>query len=109
MNAKQEILDFVTLIYGSDGIYSDLKCAIVVRSYGGEEHASLLNVDHYVENVNEFLQYLDFEYDDGFGGQELEGVLWFSDDTWATRGEYDGSEWWEYHKLPEIPTELNNI
>jgi len=22
------------------------------------------------------------------------------------RGEYDGSEWWEWHKYPQIPDEL---
>lgn len=42
-------------------------------------------------------------YDRGYGGQELFGTLWFSDGTWADRGEYDGSEWWEHRKRPAIP------
>jgi hypothetical protein len=33
-------------------------------------------------------------------------MIWFKDGSWATRGEYDGSEWWEYHKLPQVPTYL---
>ena len=49
---------------------------------------------------------LDFTYDDGFGGQQLDGQIWFKDGTWADRGEYDGSEWWQYHKCPQVPTFL---
>lgn len=40
-------------------------------------------------------------YDNGYGGQELYGVITFTDGTWLSRGEYDGSEWWEYNKLPQ--------
>lgn len=39
-------------------------------------------------------------YDNGYGGQELFGTIVFKDNTWLERGEYDGSEWWERHKLP---------
>ena len=38
-----------------------------------------------------FLNDLNFEYDSGYGGQELYGTVWFKDNTWAGRGEYDGS------------------
>lgn len=55
-----------------------------------------------------FLKSLDFEYDNGFGGQELYGTIWMKDGTWYTRGEYDGSEWWQLHRRPEIPTHLKN-
>jgi hypothetical protein len=58
------------------------------------------------EQYSEFMSKLDFTYDSGYGGQELDGVIWFEDGTWADRGEYDGSEWWQYHKLPEVPTYL---
>jgi len=46
------------------------------------------------------LALLDREYDDGFGGQELDGTIVFKDGTWLERGEYDGSEWWEYKCKP---------
>jgi hypothetical protein len=46
---------------------------------------------------------LDFEYDNGYGGQELYGTVWLVDETWLSRGEYDGSEWWEHNVLPVIP------
>ena len=51
-------------------------------------------------NLDEVLPQLDFEYDDGYGGQELFGYIWYEDGTWSERGEYDGSEWWERKERP---------
>jgi hypothetical protein len=31
------------------------------------------------------------------------------DGTWSERGEYDGSEWWNYQKCPDIPSELKRV
>jgi len=45
-------------------------------------------------------------YDSGYGGQELFGTIWMKNGDWLERGEYDGSEWWEYKTCPEIPNEL---
>ena len=39
-------------------------------------------------------------YDSGYGGQELFGIIVFKDCTWLERHEYDGSEWWERKELP---------
>ena len=40
-------------------------------------------------------------YDDGFGGANVEDVfIVFDDGSWLERGEYDGSEWWEYKITP---------
>ena len=55
------------------------------------------------------LKNIDIEYDAGYGGQELYGTIWYKDGTWSTRGEYDGSEWWEHHSVPTIPDHLNRI
>ena len=41
------------------------------------------------------------DYHEGYGMQELYGVIVFNDHTWLTRGEYDGSEWWEKHVEPQ--------
>lgn len=46
------------------------------------------------------LPLLNFKYDHGFGGQNLFGWVVFDDGTWLERGEYDGSEWWEYKQCP---------
>ena len=100
MNAKEEML------YLLEG--KKIKCAIVNRRVYRENHKPIvLKVGHTMTDYNRFLDELDFEYDNGYGGQELFGTVWFKDGTWAARGEYDGSEWWEHYKLPDVPEELN--
>ena len=59
------------------------------------------NVRDKIKELNN-IEDLDFEYNDGFGGQELDGLVLFRDKTWLERGEYDGSEWWDYKKPPTI-------
>ena len=49
------------------------------------------------------------ECDNGHGSQKLEGTIVFNDGTWLSRGEYDGSEWWEYNKCPTMPEELKDL
>lgn len=51
----------------------------------------------------------DKEYDDGYGGAEVDQCLTIvGDDWWLERGEYDGSEWWEFKTMPKKPdTPLN--
>ena len=58
-----------------------------------------------------FANMADFEYDDGYGWPEIrcDLVIIFSDGTWLTRGEYDGSEWWEPHELPEAGSNLPKL
>ncbi len=53
--------------------------------------------------LSDVLPLLDIDYDDGFGGQELFGNIWYTDGTWSERGEYDGAEWWVYKACPPIP------
>lgn len=60
-----------------------------------------LKVKSHQEFVDQ-VKNLNFEYRDGFGSQELFGTVVFTDNTWLTRGEYDGSEWWNYHKIPSM-------
>ncbi len=104
MNAKKELLDLL------EEVIVDIHCAKVLLHtryvHGDESKEVLLKVDHTPEELDEFLDGLDFDYDNGYGGQELFGTIWFVDGTYATRGEYDGSEWWEHHTCPEIPAEL---
>lgn len=53
---------------------------------------------------DEFAALADFEYDDGYGGNEIESTLKVvGDNWWLERGEYDGSEWWEFKTMPECP------
>ena len=50
--------------------------------------------------IEKFLKASDFEYYEGFGAQEIacDLIIYFKDKSYITRGEYDGSEWWEYNK-----------
>lgn len=52
----------------------------------------------------EFEALADVEYHSGYGGQEVASDLevHFSDGGFLSRGEYDGSEWWEY-TAPFVP------
>jgi hypothetical protein len=72
------------------------------------EKARLI-IGHTPEDFENFLKAIDYEYDSGYGGQEVFGYIWYKDGTWSERGEYDGSEWWEYKSCPEIPTTLKKV
>ena len=92
MNAKDEFLDHVK---GKSVKAAEISC--------GEKFLLLEGFDEadYVSFIND----LDFEYDESYGTQELFGTIWYEDGTWSDRGEYDGSEWWEYRKCPPLPGE----
>lgn len=38
------------------------------------------------------------EYDNGYGSQELFGLIIMKDNSWFERAEYDGAEWWEHKR-----------
>lgn len=48
---------------------------------------------------DKFIQRADFEYDNSYGSAKIatDLIIYFKDDTYIVRGEYDGSEWWEYN------------
>ena len=106
MNAKDEIITIVN-------IRGKLKCARVILGADYAEDSERkcvdLRVGHSTFDYANFLHKLDFVYDNGFGSQELFGILWFEGGTWAARVEYDGSEWWGFHSLPPIPLDLLEI
>lgn len=88
MNAKQEFLDrFGNL----EILCADIDWQDVWLDLPNTDHRLPLNYTQ--EQYNQFIDSLDFGYDNGYGGQELFGTVWFKDGTWADRGEYDGSEW----------------
>ena len=103
-NCKQEFLKEV-----KDRV---VLCADVCKGddnwYAKDRRAAELPVGYSAEDYAHFLALLDYEYDDGYGGQEVFGTIWYTDGTWSERGEYDGAEWWVYRKVPPIPTSLTN-
>jgi hypothetical protein len=104
MNAKQEFLDQIS------HSHSDVLC-VLIRSGSSLrlENQSILTTGYTKEEYNQFLKDIDFDYDNGYGGQELFGKIWYTNGTWSSRGEYDGSEWWDYNRCPDIPTYLNRL
>ena len=96
-NAKEELLDKMPInavikeafIWHGDDYYTNKRYFVLKEDYTEEDYDTFMNS-------------LDFNYDNGFGGQEVYGVVVFTDGTWLERHEYDGSEWWEYKKTPDI-------
>ena len=102
-NTKEEFLNHISK--------RELLCAQIQKGDDYDDSQSVFNLTTgwTKEDYNKFLSDLDFEYDSGYGGQNLFGTIWYVDGTWSIRGEHDGSEWWEYHQCPNIPGELNRI
>lgn len=100
MNAKEELLTM--LGYVKRKYNAEILCAVI--DFG--DKAINLNQGYDAEEFNEFLNNLDFNYNNGFGGQLLFGKVWLTNNVWLDRGEYDGSEWWEHYKYPEIPDDV---
>lgn len=102
MNAKKEFIEEIK--------DKKVKCVLIGQEYNydSEDYDKKieLKIGHSKADYFRFLDKLDFDYDDGYGGQNLYGFIWYTDDTFSSRGEYDGSEWWESHTTPEIPKEL---
>lgn len=49
-------------------------------------------------------------YDAGYGAQKVaKDLLVVGEYWWLERHEYDGSEWWEYKEMPNMPEEEYKI
>jgi hypothetical protein len=94
MNAKQELIEHI----GNREVE-------LVRILFGQCYWSgnMLSIEGGLEDV---LPKLDFEYDDGYGGQELFGYIWYKDGTWSEREEYNGSECWKHKSRPPIDIKI---
>lgn len=96
------IKDFAGL---ADQVDSAILWAVVEHNnYFDRDKSVILKSKRTRDDILEFINSLrSIEYYDGFGAQELFGTVVFKDGSWLTRGEYDGSEWWERHLLPVEP------
>ena len=110
-NAKQELLGHL------ERNKSVIKCATIwcgiyhwYHDELAEDRRSInLREGYSIGEYEEFLHRLDFEYDNGYGGQQVYGTVWLMEEgTWIERDEYDGSEWWDYKKCPPVPDELKS-
>lgn len=99
---EAEQMDFRSPFDFSKNTITELK----VDKYGDSKVNIRLFPGYTIEDLESFLSAMEFEYDSGYGGQNLYGIIWMQDGTWLTRGEYDGSEWWDWHRLPKLPIEF---
>lgn len=72
------------------------------------EFVSLYGMDI---DLDEFVRFAaGFDYDAGYGCEYVPPFFLKMDDgTWYTRGEYDGREWWQFHKAPDAPKQYGSI
>ena len=112
MNAKQELLDkiesYPVQVWFTKP-YTIKCCEIRMEYYQFDDTSNeiLLREGYTQEEYQEFLEKLDFDYDSGYGIQHMYGTVWFTEPgVWMERRDYDGSEWWEIYKCPEIPEVL---
>ena len=99
MNAKAEYLEHIK---GKDVLCASLR----FEEWDDITRLFELKQNHTEQELETFLGMLDFEYDNGYGRQQLFGYIWYKDGTWSQRGKYIVSEWWEHMQVPEIPEEL---
>jgi hypothetical protein len=110
MNAKEELLGKIEQINKWLGGTKIICATITHEPFGcwNDEHPKphVLKQGHDDQDYMAFIASLDFEYDSGYGSQELFGTVWFTNGIWMDRHEYDGSEYWDIHRYPTIPSEL---
>jgi hypothetical protein len=83
MNAKEEFLEHIA--------DRNVKCAIIYREEFFNKPVVTYRLPLRYTNYqwDKFLEDISFRYDEGYGGQELFGTIWYDDGTWSERGEYD--------------------
>ena len=102
INAREELLFNI-------GDVSNIEAAMIDYVAGYNEPLISINLRKgYTQvDLDNFLNLLNFEYDDSYGCQYVFGTIWLKDNPgWLERNEYDGSEWWERYCKPEIPDHL---
>ena len=53
-------------------------------------------------SLEQFWKLADTEYNSFYGAPEIAtDLMLIGDDFWMTRGDYDGSEWWDFHTMPD--------
>lgn len=69
-----------------------LKAAAIekIESHWETDGKFYLYSDYTEQECKDFMESIDFEYDDGFGAEYLVGILWFTDNTYAVPQFYDG-------------------
>lgn len=107
MNAKQEFLQHIQQFVKSGVLCAQIKFGGDWSTTEDQREYYILTTGYTQEEWQQFLSDIDKNYNSGYGSQNLFGTIWYNDGTWSSRGEYDGSEWWQYNQAPAIPEHLN--
>lgn len=98
-NLKQELLENIEAC-GLNILYISLVHVDIDKSW--KRQSNVIMEGPY----NGDLSPLDFEYDEGYGFQEIFGTVYCEDinhrPVWLTREEYDGSEWFSVNTVPDF-------
>lgn len=99
MNLREETLK----IMKDNGLTKEDVAFIMVREQVYENN-KYENKDYRLP-MDRFWLSANTEYDEGFGGNEINLGLMivFKNGAWLERHEYDGSEWWEFKSTPKKP------
>ncbi len=66
--------------------------------------------EDYCIGINQFIELANVDYDEGYGIEEVAtDLLVVGSNWWLERHEYDGSEWWEYKSMPQMPQEVRSV
>lgn len=103
INAKYELLK---LVKETEIVAASIHHEKNYKEYEEEFFNIELRKNHTQEELDNFLNSLNFEYDNGYGCQHLFGYVWLENNQWLERVEYDGSEYWINTTVPEIPEHL---
>ena len=83
------------ILLESDGQY--------MSKWSSEKTSKFYLKEYYTEDeFNDFLDVLNFEYDDGTSRNRFHGNIWYTDGTWShyTESEFSG---WEHYECPRVP------
>jgi hypothetical protein len=90
-NAKYELLEHIA--------GKDVEFVSIVYNTGLTVNAIRGVLDDVIERLN-------FEYNAGYGRQQIAGYIWYTDGTWSSRVGRDGGEWWKHNKRPPLNTPI---
>ena len=102
-NAKEELLEF--LMGCKKRIEGKIIGITILYTKPNHFNGNIVDTYHvfnYHQNddLNEYLNLLDFEYEGRWDELTIAGTIWFSDGNYAHREDFDGQEWWHLHQAP---------
>jgi len=106
MNARKELEEILNKLKEKQNVLVCADISYEARWGDDDKKQITLTHPHTKEEAEAFFKALDFNYNNGFGSQELFGTVWLTYGVWLSRWEYDGSEGWTVNSCPHISNHL---